>query len=130
MSRGIPVPMPIRPRRKRHAIVLLSTVLAIITGACGGDEETPVVEGVIDRETFIQVYVDLRNEAVRDPDLTLSDEARVAVLTRHGVDESDLMAFVDAYGRNLDYMNDVWTEVEQRVEALPPVPRDGSSPGV
>jgi hypothetical protein len=36
---------------------------------------------------------------------------------------------VDAYGRELEYMNDVWAEVERRIEALPPVPRNPSGSG-
>jgi hypothetical protein len=121
--------MSLSPLGKRHATGLLLAMLTVIATACGGDEDVPVVEGVIDRETFIQVYVDLRDAAVRSPDLVVSEEARDDVLARHGVDEESLMAFIDAYGGDLDYMNELWAEVEQRVEALPPVPREESGSG-
>ena len=115
------MPRPIR--RKRRASSATWAVLAAVLAACGTTDAPPVVEGVIDRESFIQVYVDLRDAAVRSPGLTISDEARRDVLTRHGVEEDDLLAFVEAYGRDLDYMNELWAEIERRIEALPPVPR-------
>jgi hypothetical protein len=121
--------MSLSPVPNRHAAILLLTVLTVLAAACGGDEDLAVVEGVIDRETFIQVYVDLRDAAVRSPDLVVSEASRDEVLARHGVDEESLMAFIDAYGADLDYMNELWAEVEQRVEALPPVPREESGSG-
>jgi hypothetical protein len=83
-----------------------------------------VVDGIIDRETFISVYVDLRAAAIQSPDLELSDEARLEVLARHDVDEDNLIGFVDAYGRELDYMSELWAEVERRIEAAAASPGD------
>jgi len=81
-----------------------------------------VVEGVIDRETFIEVYVDLRAETMDRTEPTLPDEERDQVLARHGVDAGSLVSFVEAYGRELEFMNGVWSEVERRLEARPPAP--------
>jgi len=116
-------------RRKRHAKALLWAVLLLVPLACGGDDHVPVVDGVIDRETFIETYVDLRSDAVGNRDLTLSDDRRDEILARHGVDEEALLAFVDASGSELDYMNELWAEVEDRIEALPPVPDSARRPG-
>lgn len=116
-------------RHKRRARLLLGSALLLASAACRGDGDVPVVEGVIDRETFIETYVDLRSEAVANRDLVLSDERRDEILARHGVDEESLLAFVDAYGSELDYMNDLWAEVESRIEALPPVADSARRPG-
>lgn len=117
-------------RRKPHANTLLGATLLLMSLACSGDHSVPVVEGVIDRETFIATYVDLRAEAVRTRSLQLSEEQRDEILARHGVDEESLLAFVDAYAGELDYMNDLWAEVESRIEELPPVPDSVRRPGV
>lgn len=116
-------------RHKRRARPLLGAALLLVPLACGGNDEVPVVEGVIDRETFISTYVDLRSQAVGNRDLTLSAEHREEVLARHGVDEESLLDFVDAYGAELHYMNELWADVESRIEALPPVPDSARRPG-
>ncbi|MDH3206219.1 MAG: hypothetical protein OEO79_06380 [Gemmatimonadota bacterium] len=74
---------------------------------------------MIDRDTFIEAYVDLRAETMDLPDPTLPDEARDRILARHGVDAGSLVSFVEAYGVELEFMNGVWTEVERRLEARP-----------
>jgi hypothetical protein len=121
--------MSVTTRHKRRAAALLGTVLLLVPLACGGDDEVPVVEGVIDRETFIETYVDLRSEAVANRDFALSADRRDEILARHGVDEESLLAFVDAYSAELDFMNELWAEVESRIEALPPVPDSARRPG-
>lgn len=121
--------MPDSRSRSRVNSALWSA-LALSVLACGRGDEVRVVEGVIDRETFIEVYVDLRAGAVRNPELALPEEERDRILSSHGVDEASLMAFVDAYGRELDFMNELWAEVERRVEELPPVPREEGGSGV
>jgi hypothetical protein len=104
----------------RCLTALWAVLLAL--AACRGDERVPLVEGVIDRETFIEVYVDLRVATLEGQALALPEEERDRILASHGVDGEDLIAFVDAYGRELDYMNGVWSEVEQRLETRSPAP--------
>ena len=94
----------------------LAAALSLLAAACGGGDFVPV-EGVIDRETFIAAYVDLRAETLAGSDLALPDEERDRVLASHGVDAKSLLTFVEAYGRDLDFMNEVWTEIESRLEA-------------
>lgn len=114
----------------RHSRLLAATpctLLAATVFACGGDRPVPVVEGIIDRETFIEAYVDLRASTVQGEELALPDEERDRILERHGVDEESLLAFVDAYGRELVYMNELWAEVERRFEALAASDEDGDA---
>src|SRR5688572_27915103 len=83
--------------------------------ACGGAEQD-VPADVMDRETFIATYVDLREAAIVMPEFRVTDEQRAEILSRHGVDSESLIRFADAHGSDLDYMNEVWTEVETRIE--------------
>ena len=122
------MPCPSHPRRSASSL-FIGISLASLAACGGGAEVVPAVDGVIDRETFIAVYVDLRAEAVRSPELELSPEAREQILAGHAVDEESLIAFVDAYGRELEYMNELWAEVERRIEALPPGTPDQDASG-
>jgi hypothetical protein len=109
-------------RNEGHSTWVLLAAVVVAATACGERDKLPVVEGVIDRETFIAAYVDLRAETLGGSELTLSDDERDEVLARHGADAEGLEAFVDAYGRELDFMNGVWTEVERLLEARPTPP--------
>ena len=115
-----------QPRNTRHSKWSLWTAVVLTAAACGGGDAHQAVEGVIDRETFIAAYVDLRAETLAGSELTLPDEDRDRVLARHGVDADGLLNFVDTYGRELEFMNGVWVEVEARLEALAP-PEAGDS---
>ena len=72
----------------------------------------------MDREVFIQTYVDLRVAALSTETQQLSDEDRAEVLTRGGVTADDLVNFAEVHGRDLDFMRNVWNDVELRMEAL------------
>jgi hypothetical protein len=72
----------------------------------------------IDRETFVEVYVDLRAEAVRWDGGRLPENERDRILQEHGVTADDLRAFVQVHGRNVPYMTEVWTEVDERMADL------------
>ena len=98
-------------KRRMPAIALL-----FLAAACVGDAQGPVPADVIDRETFIETYVDLRVAAVTSTEFRVSAEQRAEILARHGVDGEGLLRFADAYGRDLDYMNEVWAEVEARIQ--------------
>lgn len=105
---------PARPTASVLCSALVAAGLAVV-GGCAA--EAPVKEGVIARDVFIDTYVDLRTTALRAPEAELTDEARAEVLTRHGVTEEDLLAFADAWGGDIEYMRDVWDEVEARLDA-------------
>lgn len=79
-------------------------------------------ELAVSRARFIDTYVDLRVEALRADPETLTDSARATVLARHGVTEEELLDFAEAMGGDLEYMRDVWNEIEARLDSLPPIP--------
>ena len=93
-------------------------VAALFAAGCAG--EAPAPTGVIDRETFIATYVELRDGAMAMPLKVLSDGERDRVLRAHGVTEEQLLAFADARGGDPDYMIRVWDEVRSRMKPLAP----------
>ena len=90
------------------------TVLTVVAalGACGSS--TP--DGVIDRETFIDAYVELRVAALDTDSQRVAAADREAILQRLGVTEDELLRFAEVHGGELDYMREVWNEVELRLD--------------
>lgn len=103
-----------------RALYRAVTVLACgAVPACGGSPAEAPASTSIDRETFIATYVELRVAAVRGGQSAIQDEQRADILQRHGVTEQSLFDFVSANGEDVDYMRQVWDEVERRLDALP-----------
>jgi hypothetical protein len=102
-----------------HRSAPLATILWALSTACGGEGAAgPALSAVIDRETFVATYVDLRASGLRG-DGILSPEERSQTLARHGVTEEDLIRFAEAHGPDLPYMRETWDQVEVRLEAEP-----------
>jgi len=97
----------------KRTVGVTLTLLAL--ASCGGDTG-PVASDVIERQTFIDTYVELRLAAVQAPDFRVPPSERDQILARHGVSAEDLLRFADAYGRDLEFMNEVWSEIEARFQ--------------
>ena len=110
--------------KRLQALVTLSATLltGFVLGCRGGDEAD-----LMTRAEFVSTYVDLRVAALRREDETLTDSARAAVLARHGVSEGDLLDFASTHGGDLEFMREVWNEVEARLDSVPMVPEDEAS---
>ena len=93
--------------RSVHAL----SAMALIIMACGS-ETSPSETEAIDRAVFIQTYVDLRVAAFKNQSQRVTDEDRAEVLERNGVTVEDLGRFVEVHGRDVEFMRDVWNEVE------------------
>lgn len=102
------------------ALRRLALVIALVAAGCAKEAPTPT--GVIDRETFVATYVELRDVAMARPLKVLSDEDKERVLQGHGVTEEQLLAYADAWGGDPDYMIGVWEEVRSRVKPMAPPP--------
>lgn len=89
--------------------------VAVFAAACGSDPS----DQAMDREVFVQTYVDLRVAALDTDSQRLADPDREAVLRRHGVTADDLTRFVETHASNLDYMRDVWNDIELRLDRTP-----------
>jgi len=94
---------------------LLAVVIAL--AACGDGSPSATDGDVLDRETFIATYVDLRAAAVRAEGMVLSDAERATILARHGVTEEQLMDFARVHGQDVEFMRGVWDDVEARMDA-------------
>ena len=103
---------------RRQAIAAIARAAALIllvqaASACGG----PASGGeAIDREVFIETYVELRLAALDSDDFAVPPAEREEILARHGVDQEALLRFADVHGRDVDFMNEVWADVESRLE--------------
>ena len=97
--------------RKLHGLGWLGA-LTLLLSACGELSSPETME----RELFVEAYVELRTAALTSPDAELSDSARAAVLERIGVSEDDLMTFVEVRSEDLGFMRSVWDEIEQHLD--------------
>jgi hypothetical protein len=102
-------------RQFRVCVVL--ALLAICAG-CGdailgsGDSEA------IPRLTFQETMVELRLEAYRANDQGILPEgAHEAILTRHGVSVDEMIEFIEVHGRDIPFMDSVWTDIDGHVRA-------------
>lgn len=105
-----------RPPSPARWILALGGVL--LWAACRtGPAEAPEAS-TLDREAFVATYVDLRAAAVRE-DLPVMDTARRReILEAHDVTESELLAFAEQHGADVSFMQDVWDEVETKLDSL------------
>lgn len=117
------------PSRPIDRLATLTLVLVMLLAGCGGGGASEPSTG-IDAETFIATYVDLRATALSSGEPMISEDKRADVLSRHGVTENDLTAFIEARGEDVEFMRDVWDEVERRLDVQRMVPdsTDDASP--
>ena len=98
--------------------LLASLLAATLLYGCGGDAQPA---GVIDRETFVSTWVELRRAAMGYRDGVLPADARARVLGAGGVSAEQLLAFVETHGNDPRYMIELWEEVDERMRP-PPAP--------
>ena len=92
---------------------LLWAAVAIIA-ACGARSDD-----AIDRDVFIDTYVDLRVAALETDSQRVSTPDRDSILTAHGVVAEDLDHFTNVHAEDLDFMRDLWNDVELRMDRTP-----------
>lgn len=108
-------------RAKALGRAALSLVLLGLAVGCSGPSG---VEGdILDRETFISVYVDLRLLAMDNRAQEIHPTERDSILEAYGLHADDLVAFADSHGRDVRYMTELWADVEELINrALEPEP--------
>lgn len=99
---------------------LATLALLTLAVACGSSANTDA----IDRETFIDAYVDLRVAALDTDSGRVAASDRDAILGDLGIAEDDLLDFVEVHAADLEFMRDVWNDVELRMDR-PRRPVDG-----
>ncbi len=105
----------------------LLAVTALLLTVPGCDDASRNERTVMPRETFIEAYVELRVAALHSADAVLTDSARAEILAGHGVSEDQLIDFVTVRGPELDFMRDLWNEIEMRMDSVPATPADSLS---
>lgn len=105
------------PSRAGGARRLLEGGLLCLLFACGGDQ-APGAAGTISRDVFVDTYVELRMTALHSPDGRVSPEAKAEILEARGVTEADLLDYVDVHGARLQFMVEVWAEIDDTLRAL------------
>lgn len=100
--------------------------------AAAGCEENGGPE-TIGREVFVETYVALRVAELRErTDDGISAAARERVLAEKGVTEEELLAFAEVHGPDVNFMEQVWDEVETRLDEMrstPDIPGAGGGAG-
>lgn len=107
---------------------VLAILVALLLAACGGSGSAPG----LDRETFIEVFVELRARALQAPDGQLDPATRDAVLAEFEVTQEELRSFVEDRGDEPGVMLETWTEIRNRLEARSNAPgpeAPGPDPG-
>ena len=107
------------PSPARRTLALAGALLlALGLGACRtGPAEAPATS-TLDRDAFIATYVDLRSAAIREGRAVMDAGRRREILEAHGVTEAELLAFAEAHGEDVSYMQGIWDEVETTMDSL------------
>ena len=108
--------------KSKSSLHRLTLGLLLSSLACGGSQSNLPAGDLIEPEDFIATYVDLRAAALITEDGQVTEVGRSEVLDRHGISEEDLISFAEAYGEDLTFMQEIWNEIELRLE------NTGSSP--
>jgi hypothetical protein len=112
---------PDTPRLRLARVV--AALLAGIAVACGGG----TAHDTIERDAFIATYVDLRIAALETDSGRVAAADREEILGDHQVTEDDLMEFAEVHGADMEFMRDVWNEVEARLDRESDSPDDSSN---
>jgi hypothetical protein len=84
--------------------------------SCSPTNPGESTDETIPRDLFVQAYIELRMEALRSPEHDHRVAARDRVLSRLGVEEADLLRFVEIHGKDVQYMRSVWEEIDSILE--------------
>jgi hypothetical protein len=101
----------LRSRPLVHPLRLAAGALLVGCLACGGGGDR-----AIDRQVFIDTWVDLRIAALQTDSQRLAASDREEILQRHGVTVEDLTRFAETHATDLDFMRDLWNDVELRLD--------------
>lgn len=111
---------PATVRSTLHVILVTATLLA------GCADAEPAVD-TIDRQLFIDTWVELRAEAINARRGAVDTSARASILNRMQVTEEDLITFAEVHGADGTYMREIWSEIAERLDSAqfdPTVPVD------
>ena len=116
---GTPIPLGVCPPCHQCRIgvsfrIVVSVVALTLCWSCGGGA-TDVPEETPGRPEFIGAYLDLRTAALISGSTDLGNEVRDSILAVYDVTDQDLLDFIETHGEDVEFMRDLWTEIEGRV---------------
>jgi hypothetical protein len=110
------VDIPLRKMILMRVFTLLIPFSALLLGVgCSTESSGPGMEETISREAFMETYFDLRVAALRSPGLEITIAKRDEILDARGLEEADLLNFVEVWGGDAGFMEEVWAEVRDRL---------------
>ena len=92
---------------------MVVVIASIACWSCSGNT-TDVAEDTAGREVFMEAYVDLRVAALSSGTTELGS-IRDSILAVYDVTGEELLEFVDTHGEDVEFMRDLWAEVEGRL---------------
>jgi hypothetical protein len=95
-----------------HTRSLYLLVTLLLSANCSTDKKSEV----IDREVFVEAYSDLRIAAVETDSGSISFSGLDSILDAFGVTEEELTIFLEAHVEDLEFMRDVWNDIELRMD--------------
>ncbi len=113
---GSPPPFGVFFPRHRHRLIV-PIVAMMLCWSCGGGATDAPVE-TAGREAFIGAYLALRSEAMSSQSTEMEDRVRDSILTVYDVTAQELLDFIDTHGEDVEFMRDLWTEIETRMVEL------------
>ena len=114
----------VRARTRRPGtICILAALCGLAPLACDSDDRAATIE----REVYVETYVELLKAAAEAPDSAAPDSVS-AVLQRRGLSETDLSDFALRHADDPGYMASVWGDIENRLRERPPRPDSAGEP--
>ena len=108
-----------RSTSRPRGLVTTALIVVVLTAAAACGSGGTGTGDSIDAEAFIQTFVDLRVSALDTDSQRLAPRDREAILSEHSVTAEDLTHFANAHGDDLEFMREVWNEVELRMDRTP-----------
>ncbi|HKK93287.1 MAG TPA: hypothetical protein VJ925_07610 [Longimicrobiales bacterium] len=102
-----------RPIRRVAGLVVCVGMTAAAPGCAG---ESP--PETIDREAFVDAYVEIRTAALLRSQPALEGPVKDSVLRELGVTEEQLLTFADVHGDDLEFMRGVWADVSTALDSV------------
>jgi hypothetical protein len=97
----------------------IAMALVLASMACGGSTETATSSTeTIPRDVFVQAYVELRMEAFDNTPKIITNAEKDLILNQRGISEDDMRHFIEVHGPDLEFMRDLWADIEAQILSL------------
>lgn len=92
--------------------------LCVLGLACGGGEPPARTASGLDAETFIQVFIDLREADYLADTPEQFTAMKDSIMEAYSTTPEDLREFVRVYSQDVDRMSAVWDSIEVRIRRI------------